>query len=182
MSAENPRTEAERLGQAIQIRRAELKMKRPQLARQAELSYPYVSEIENGMKVPSSKALNQIAQALGLSSSELMLRAESLEEPTTDDSSDAMFMTGPEALFDTGPQQQVLGRHPPRAWIEATARAPRGVPATTTHGERRLEDLITAIVRAELRAELNNFARVDLPALVEAEVDRLLEERGFPKS
>src|SRR5438093_1591631 len=48
---------ADRLGRAIHLRRVELNLKRPELARRAELSYPYVSEIENGMKTPSTKAL-----------------------------------------------------------------------------------------------------------------------------
>lgn len=179
MNAENPRTEAERLGQAIQIRRAELQIKRPQLARQAELSYPYVSEIENGAKLPSAKALSQLAQALGLSPSELMQRAETLDGPAREeDSSPAMFMT-PEALFETGPRQQVLGRTSSRPMLQARGGAPRRATPPPTQADRGLEDLIAAIVRAEVRAELSAWANQQLPALIESEVQRVLTDLGF---
>ena len=39
---------AERFGYAVVLRRTQLQMKRKDLAERAELSYPYVSEIEKG--------------------------------------------------------------------------------------------------------------------------------------
>src|SRR5271169_1854118 len=66
------------LGRAIQVRRAELGLKRKDLARLASLSYPYVSELENGSKAPSAKALAQLADALQLSPADLMALAEAM--------------------------------------------------------------------------------------------------------
>ncbi len=54
------------LGRAIQVRRAELGLKRKDLARSAALSYPYLSELETGSKAPSARALGQLAEALRL--------------------------------------------------------------------------------------------------------------------
>ena len=68
------------LGRAITIRRLELGFSRRVLAARAELSYPYVSEIERGAKVPSSAALFALAQALELTPGALLDRAESLRE------------------------------------------------------------------------------------------------------
>ena len=66
------------LGRAIQVRRAELGLKRKDLARLASLSYPYLSELENGSKAPSAKALAQLAGALQLSPADLLAFAEAM--------------------------------------------------------------------------------------------------------
>ncbi len=65
MSAENRQDVG--LGRAVELRRTELGLKRRELAERARLSYPYISEIENGVKEPSAKALRQIAEALEMS-------------------------------------------------------------------------------------------------------------------
>jgi Co/Zn/Cd efflux system component len=54
------------LGRAITVRRADLGLKRKDLAKESSLSYPYISELENGGKEPSAKALRQIADALDM--------------------------------------------------------------------------------------------------------------------
>ena len=57
--------DAQNLGRAIRVRRETLDLKRRDLALRAGLSYPYVSEIENGNKEPSARrhsaALTQAA-------------------------------------------------------------------------------------------------------------------------
>ena|SRR5436190_19378006 len=68
----------EALGRAIRAIRAELGMDRRELAELSGVSYPYLSEIENGKKRPSSRALVALAEALGMAPSELLQRAESL--------------------------------------------------------------------------------------------------------
>ena len=67
------------LGKAIRLRRVELDLTRADLAREAEVSYTYVSEIENGTKQASSKTLWRIARALGLEPHELMAMAAQWE-------------------------------------------------------------------------------------------------------
>ena len=71
---------AVQLGRAIMAARAERGLKRKELAEAADLSYPYVAEIENGGKQPSAKALQALARALGTSPSQLLARSEMLGE------------------------------------------------------------------------------------------------------
>ena len=171
--AENAGADAERLGRAVQVRRAELGLKRPELAKRADLSYPYVSEIENGMKMPSTKALGQLAEALELSLTELMGRAESLEALADE------LQPQLDPAFDDLRTQRRLFRAtgtPARSSVESLAlRAPGSTPRQSLpepRSDQRLEELIRTIVRAELAA----WARTELPALVRAEVERAIEQ------
>lgn len=59
------------LGIAIVTRREGMGYKRKDLAEAAQLSYPYLSEIENGTKNPSGEAFDAIAAALDLAPQEL---------------------------------------------------------------------------------------------------------------
>jgi transcriptional regulator with XRE-family HTH domain len=68
----------EAVGRAIKVHRAERGLGRKRLAELAGVSYPYLSEIENGRKRPSSRALVAIAEGLGLRPHELLETAESL--------------------------------------------------------------------------------------------------------
>jgi transcriptional regulator with XRE-family HTH domain len=68
------------LGRAIKVARTERGLERKELARLSGLSYPYLAEIEQGKKRPSTEALLPIARALGLRQSELIERAERLLE------------------------------------------------------------------------------------------------------
>jgi transcriptional regulator with XRE-family HTH domain len=170
---EKPTSTAERFGRAVQVRRAELGLKRPDLAKRANLSYPYVSEIENGMKSPSTKALAQLADALELSPAELMVRAENLDDPTAD-SSMLFALATPDRLFDSGPKQAILGSRA-QGEVRDLVGSPHSQGRRFDGGlDRRLEELVTTIVRAEMAA----WARAELPALVRAEVERILSERG----
>jgi transcriptional regulator with XRE-family HTH domain len=66
------------LGRAIAATRTEQGMKRGELAKAAGVSYPYLSELENGTKQGSTQKIGQIAEALGKTPSQLLARAESL--------------------------------------------------------------------------------------------------------
>jgi transcriptional regulator with XRE-family HTH domain len=68
------------VGTAIKLRRTELGLGRRELAERAGLSYPYVSEIENGKKQGSQASLRAIAEALGLRPYELLAWGEDLED------------------------------------------------------------------------------------------------------
>jgi transcriptional regulator with XRE-family HTH domain len=80
--------EATALGLAIKVERTARGMDRKVLAELAGISYPYLSEIENGAKRPSSDAVELIADALGLSPSQLWLSAERLGESRRSSSPD----------------------------------------------------------------------------------------------
>jgi transcriptional regulator with XRE-family HTH domain len=152
------------LGRAIQVRRAELGLKRKDLAQLAFLSYPYLSELENGSKAPSAKALAQLASALQLSSAELLARAEAL---------------GPSASVtrDLRPvSKETL--YVPERWrhISSVADAPDRTPAkpAASAADSSGLDRIAELVAVTVRAELNAWARTELPALVRDELSRLV--------
>ena len=71
---------AQALGKAITMRRTEMGMKRTKLAERAALSYPYLSEIENGRKMPSAEKLRSLALALKMNVVDLMGLAEVYED------------------------------------------------------------------------------------------------------
>lgn len=64
------------LGRTIKVVRTEYGLERKELARLSGLSYPYLSEIEQGKKRLSMESLLAIARALRLPQSELVERAE----------------------------------------------------------------------------------------------------------
>ena len=70
---------AEYFGRALASARAERGFKRMQLKELSGLSYPYISEIENGGKYPSQRAIQALAAALDMTPSELLARAEEIE-------------------------------------------------------------------------------------------------------
>lgn len=94
------------LGKAIRLRRVEVDLTRADLAREAEVSYTYVSEIENGTKQASAKTLWRIARALGLEPHELMALAAQWETRPT---------TGSQASEPAGPHPSVAGLTAARA-------------------------------------------------------------------
>lgn len=53
-------------GRVLKTHRERIGMSRSQLAAAAGLSYPYVSQLETGLRKPSRKAAAQLAAALGL--------------------------------------------------------------------------------------------------------------------
>lgn len=61
----------EDLGRAIRVLRMLRDMTRPELSEVAEVSYSYLSEIENGTKLPSSRVLAAISDALDVGVPEL---------------------------------------------------------------------------------------------------------------
>jgi transcriptional regulator with XRE-family HTH domain len=154
------------LGRAIQVRRAELGLKRKDLARLASLSYPYVSELENGSKAPSAKALSQLADALQVSPADLMALAE------------AMPTSAPAARDMRPPSTDASSPVPDRWKRFAAADASRGVPASsaTPIADNGLLDRIAEFVAVAVRAELNAWARSELPALIREELSRLTEQ------
>ncbi len=67
-------------GKAIRIIRAEYDLNRKQLSEKAGISYPYLTDIESGTKRPSADILTKIADALSISTSELLARIEEISE------------------------------------------------------------------------------------------------------
>jgi len=147
--------EGSALGRAMRVRRAELDLKRGDLAKRAELSYPYISEIENGVKEPSAKALRRIAEALDLDLSDLM----ALQRTVGD-----LPPTGTSALLSA---PESAPRPSPSSASFALVGPTDAFPTSGSYDER-------ADLRALVRAELDTWSRHVLPSIVRAEVDRQL--------
>lgn len=68
------------LGDYIREQRRSAQISLRQLARQAGVSNPYLSQIERGLRKPSAEILQQIAKALRISAEALYVQAGILEE------------------------------------------------------------------------------------------------------
>lgn len=65
----------ETLGDYLKEQRVAARLSLRQLAEQAGVSNPYLSQIERGLRRPSAEVLNQIAKALRISAEQLYIRA-----------------------------------------------------------------------------------------------------------
>jgi transcriptional regulator with XRE-family HTH domain len=161
---------AENLGRAIQLRRVELAMKRRDLAMAAGLSYPYVSEIENGQKEPSAKALRQLAEALELAPSDLV----SLTDRLGATSESPSLLLDSEAARARSQRRAREGHHLERAEVlEPADEQPSTmslVPSAPmgSAGDGMLERWISDTVARLVRAELARWAATELPDVVRA--------------
>ena len=69
----------EGLGEYLHDQRRQAQMSLRQLAEKAEVSNPYLSQIERGLRRPSAEVLQQIAKALQISAESLYVRAGILD-------------------------------------------------------------------------------------------------------
>lgn len=67
------------LGDYLREQRTQAQMSLRQLADLAEVSNPYLSQIERGLRKPSAEVLQQIAKALRISAESLYVRAGILD-------------------------------------------------------------------------------------------------------
>ena len=67
------------LGDYLRDQRRQAQLSLRQLAEQAGVSNPYLSQIERGLRKPSAEVLQQIAKALRVSAESLYIRAGILE-------------------------------------------------------------------------------------------------------
>ena len=128
MADKDPRAAWEDLGEHIrkQRRQAELSVRR--LADLANVSNPYLSQIERGLKRPSAEILQQIARALEVSAESLYVRAGILDEDRESD-----LLAAIRAQSDlTADQKQVLVRIYKSFLAENTDRGPK--PADSADG------------------------------------------------
>jgi len=79
------------LGEYIREQRRAAQISLRQLARQAGVSNPYLSQIERGLRKPSAEILQQIAKALRISAEALYVQAGILEERQGTDFAQALL-------------------------------------------------------------------------------------------
>jgi transcriptional regulator with XRE-family HTH domain len=90
------------LGAFIRSQRLQARMSLRDLAAKANVSNPYISQIERGLHEPSVRVLRSIAQALGMSADVLLAQlglhrpdGPSGEEPTAGPSAEAAIAADP---------------------------------------------------------------------------------------
>ena len=74
------------LGGFIREQRDQAQMSLRQLAKAAEVSNPYLSQVERGLRKPSAEILGRIAQGLRISAESLYVQAGILDEREGDES------------------------------------------------------------------------------------------------
>ena len=135
------------IGDYIRQQREQAKISLRQLAEQAGVSNPYLSQIERGLRKPSADILQQIAKGLRISAEALYVQAGILEDRPGDSGVRSALLTDPHL---TERQKQVLveiyesfrreSQKPPTAEVVAVIRD-RPVPDETAapgeaaHGE-----------------------------------------------
>lgn len=72
------------LGEFIRQQRDQAQMSLRQLAKAADVSNPYLSQVERGLRRPSAEILGRIASGLRISAESLYVRAGILDERTGD--------------------------------------------------------------------------------------------------
>jgi transcriptional regulator with XRE-family HTH domain len=92
------------LGDYIRDQRRTAQISLRQLARQAGVSNPYLSQIERGLRKPSAEILQQIAKALRISAEAMYVQAGILEEREGGEFSESVLRDP----FLTERQRQVL--------------------------------------------------------------------------
>lgn len=158
------------LGRAIELRRVQMGLKRKDLAALAQLSYPYVSELENGAKEPSAKALRQLADALQLGVADLMALGERSGSP--DSSQIELPPFDPiRQTASTAPEMNDAAVRPTPDRVGSTHSADA---ASAAGPGRPSADLIRELVDQAI----SEYARTVLPPLVERLVDEALGRRA----
>lgn len=79
------RIEVSALGEFIREQRDQAQMSLRQLAKAAEVSNPYLSQVERGLRKPSAEILGRIAQGLRISAETLYVQAGILDEREGDE-------------------------------------------------------------------------------------------------
>jgi len=145
------------IGEYIKEQREQAKISLRQLASQAGVSNPYLSQIERGVRRPSAEILQQIAKGLRISAEALYVQAGILEDRPPDSGVRAAVLAAPEL---TERQKQVLLEIYDSFRREAAAQTP--------------EDAEEAAVAAEAAAIQAAAGRTSAPRHVRRPVLRVM--------
>jgi transcriptional regulator with XRE-family HTH domain len=163
---------AEEFGRLLTARRHELGLSRREVADASGLSYPYVSQLETGYRLPSHKAIAALADALELDPGELSASIPYGEALASSDvrSSRSQRSARSREGWHANPQYQT---------VEASA-APR--PADAEEVARQIADLVRALPRGERLDALHLAQREVTEHLVAEEVaEERRVRRGGPR-
>ena len=130
------------IGEYIRQQREQAKISLRQLAEQAGVSNPYLSQVERGLRKPSADILQQIAKGLRISAEALYVQAGILEDRPGDSGVRSALLTDPQL---TERQKQVLieiyesftkeSQKPPTAEVVAITRDRSTSTETVTSAE-----------------------------------------------
>ncbi|HEX9353377.1 MAG TPA: helix-turn-helix transcriptional regulator [Streptosporangiaceae bacterium] len=120
------------IGEYIKEQREQAKISLRQLASQAGVSNPYLSQIERGVRRPSAEILQQIAKGLRISAEALYVQAGILEDRPPDSGVRAAVLAAPEL---TERQKQVLLEIYDSFRREAAAQSPEDAGDATVAAE-----------------------------------------------
>ena len=155
------------LGRIVELRRTALGLKRKDLAERARLSYPYISEIENGVKEPSAKALRQIADALELTVAELAALSERVaDSPTAPSVVEDVARPLESLAMLTAPLATTTVSNVPAV---SFSRAPRGT--RVRRDDSPIDPEVRALVKRLVQQEVEAWLEANLPGLIRAELE-----------
>jgi transcriptional regulator with XRE-family HTH domain len=151
------------IGGYIKEQREQAKISLRQLASQAGVSNPYLSQIERGVRRPSAEILQQIAKGLRISAEALYVQAGILEDRPPDSGVRAAVLAAPEL---TERQKQVLLEIYDSFRREAAAQAPEDLEDAAIAAEAAAIQAAAAEATAAqaARAQDAEAARADEPA------------------
>ena len=153
-------------GRVLAEQRKRRGMSRSQLAESAELSYPYVSQLETGLRKPSRDAAARLSRALGIS----LMDLESTI-PTN------------ESERGNRPCQQAIGATPEQSRVGGSP-----MPASIMALRTQLSDSSSSFDRHDLVGQIVDLLeefpaeeRLDVLGEVQKRaMQRMLDERTFP--
>ena len=146
------------IGEYIREQREQAKISLRQLASQAGVSNPYLSQIERGVRRPSAEILQQIAKGLRISAEALYVQAGILEDRPPDSGVRAAVLGAPEL---TERQKQVLLEIYDSFRREAAAQAPEDLEDAVAAEAAAIQAAAAEATAAQAAAE---SARADGPA------------------
>ena len=126
----------EGLGRAIKVARTAMGLGRKDLAEAAGVSYAYLSDIETGRGRPGSRSFLAIAEALGLSPSELMREAEAYRAQITGGPMVDRVAAPPEADLEMMIQRYSDAAPPPPHGAGSTREGHSQAPSSMRNGTR----------------------------------------------
>jgi transcriptional regulator with XRE-family HTH domain len=141
------------IGDYIREQREQAKISVRQLAQNAGVSNPYLSQIERGLRKPSADILQQIAKGLRISAETLYVRAGILEDRPSDSGVRSALLTDPELAER---QKQVLIEIY-ESFRKENAAVTEAAPALSADAEAEAE-AEAAILEAEAKTVRNAWA------------------------
>jgi transcriptional regulator with XRE-family HTH domain len=160
-----PNETVKSIGDYIRQQREQAKISVRQLAQNAGVSNPYLSQIERGLRKPSADILQQLAKGLRISAEALYVQAGILEDRPADSGVRSALLADP----DLAERQKQVLIEIYESFRKENAVAAEAAPASSAQYEAETE----AEAQAEAEAIAEAEARAEAEAMAEAEARTL---------